>query len=103
MTPVQIKKITDKYDSVQIYRETEDGEIPLLVYYDYTAAERSFFNPMTGIGHPGSGSEIDILLVLGPDAVEYELSESEIQWATDEILDDISEPDCDEDPPDPED
>lgn len=101
MRPDQIKKIVDKYDSVEIYRDTDEGEeITLLVYYDYTAAERSFFNPLTGIGHPGSESEIEILLVLGPDNVEYELSESETQWATDRILDDIAESGYDEDPPD---
>ncbi len=96
-TESEIKKIVKKYESVDIYRELEDREATITVYYDYTESERSYFNALKGEGHPGSDAEVELILSLDCNRRPVELTEGEKEQALEKIY---SEIEYDEDPPD---
>lgn len=81
MTPEQIKKITRLCESVEIYREIDDGtedgkEITIEVFYSSSPAEARTHN------HPGYPADVEIVLALDPDNNEVELTEKEKEQAT---------------------
>lgn len=92
MNKKEINKIKNKFDSTTLYREDDDGnELEIEVYYLITPSERSYFNGMTGEGHPGSASEIEIILSLDKNDNEVPLTKEEFQFVLEQIMEEDEE------------
>lgn len=101
-TEAEIKKTIRKHESVDIYRDTEDGEdVRITVYYNYTAGRKGTSPSMENPGHPPDPDDVEIILALFPDRdsglIPTDLSPEEEQEAREQIYEEIAN---DEDPPD---
>lgn len=74
----------------------EEKEYKLLIKAAYYSSERSFFNPMTGDGHPGSPADMEITSVT-LEGKDFELSAEENSKLEEFLWDHIGDNDPDED------
>jgi len=68
-----------------VLRELEDGtELEIEVECSITPGEPQWFNPLEGVGHPGSGPEVEILGAT-LDGLPIELTDAECERIEDEL------------------
>lgn len=74
-----------------VLRELPDGtEVEIDVKCHVIPGEREWFNAMEGIGHPGSGPEVDVLRAT-LDGEEVDLTDAEIKDIEERVLVDYVE------------
>lgn len=70
-----------------VLRELPDGsEVEIDVKCHVIPGEREWFNPMEGVGHPGSGPDVEVLSAT-LDGKEIDLTDAEIKDIEERVID----------------